>query len=249
MLAIALLAALAPVLAEDLPPLPGEGTSFSGGVELTAASLYHWRGMSVTHGPVLQPAAWVAVENIQFTAWSNLNLMDEDGRGVSELDLVLSFAQAWGQMSFVPSIVLYVLPGGENTAEITGDFGWSPGAVGLYSNHAIDFWDAKPAWWSESGLILGVPLPADLELEGEIGLGVTNGRFQSYYLGIDHAGPLYAGAGLGVGWTHASGLAVAIEAHLDSLLAEEARLAGHEERVHAFGTLTLSWDGATVWVR
>lgn len=250
MLGLALLAVVAaPAVAEGLPAPPGQGTALSAGVELTAASLYHWRGMSVSHGPALQPAAWIGVENVQFSAWSNLNLSEEDGRGLSELDLVVSFSQEWGDLGFVPAVVLYVLPGTQNTAEVTGDFSWSPGVVGLYSNHALDFWDARPAWWSESGVVLDVPLPAGLAVEGELGLGVTNSQFQAYYLNLDRAGPLYLGGGLGLGWAHDSGLAVAIEGHLDSLLAEDAREAGHEERVHGFGTLTVSWDGSTLWVK
>jgi hypothetical protein len=245
-LLIALL--LPPTLAEELShETPEQVLGLTVGAELAGRSRYLWRGMMQSEGPVLQPSIWFGVENVLLTAWSNIDLTEVDGRGVSEVDLVLSFAQEWESMSFTPALVLYVLPGAENTAEATGDFAWELGHFGLYSNHAVDFWDAKPAWWSESGASVHLPLADALALESSAGLSVGNRTFESYYLGLDQGGLLYACGGLGLDWAHRSGLYAALHGHLDLPLATEHQ--GDEPPVHGVIGLALGWDHEATLVR
>jgi hypothetical protein len=235
--------------AEDLPVLPGQGTALHAGAELAAASRYMWRGMPVSQGPTLQPSAWLGVENVSLTAWGNIDLDEADGAGLSELDLVLAFSQEWSDLSFEPGIVGYILPGEGYTAEVYGDLTWQPGPLGLYSHHAIDFLDARPGWWSESGVLLSMGLPANLGLDANAGISIANGPYNTYYLAEDRAGMQYACAGLGLGWDHASGLYAGLAGRLDWLAPSAVQAALGSDPLLASAVLAVGWGGTTVWVR
>jgi hypothetical protein len=250
MIALALLTALCPALhAESPPALPGQGTNLSAGGELAAASRYVWRGMPVGGGPTLQPSAWLGVENVTLSAWGNINLDEADGTGLNEVDLLLSFEQQWESLSFTPSLVAYLFPGAGFTAEATGDFTWQPSWVGLYSNHALDFWDARPGWWSETGVSFSMGLPANLGLDLNLGASFANGPYNTYYLGLDRFGMQYGCAGAGLGWAHASGLYAALSGRLDLLPGGEVQDALGGDAVLAHALLSVGWGGSAVWVR
>ena len=238
-----------PLLAQDLPALPGQGTSFSAGAELGAASRYVWRGMPASQGPTLQPAAWLSIENVTIMAWGNIDLDSGASRALSELDLIVSVSQAWEDLTFEPGLIAYVLPGVGSTAEAFGNFSWQPGPVGLYSNHAVDFWDARPGWWSESGALVSVDLPAQLWVDAGAGISLANNAYNEYYLSLDRFGSQYACATLGLGWAHSSGLYAGVDGRLDLLTQQPVRDALGVDMVQGSALLEVGWEGSRVWVR
>ncbi len=247
-LALPLLLA-ATVSAEELPVLPGHGVELSAGAEVAAASRYVWRGMPIGEGPVLQPSAWLGYQNITLAAWTNINLGPDDGAGLNEVDIVLGLDQSWEDLSFSPGIVAYILPGVGFTAEAYGDVAWQPGPLGLYSNHAIDFWDARPGWWSESGVAFFTVLPSSLAVSADLGVSLANRPYNTYYLGLDRAGLQYLCGELGLGWVHDSGLFVDLVGHLDLLVDDEIRTALGTDLVLWHALVSVGWEGGTVWVR
>jgi hypothetical protein len=240
---------VSPAIAEDQPVLLGQGTALSAGAEIAAASRYVWRGMPVSQGPTLQPSAWLGVENVSLTAWGNIDLDQADGGGFNELDLVLAFSQEWENLSFEPGLVGYILPGVGYTAEVYGDLTWQPGWFGLFSNHAIDFLDARPGWWSESGVLLSMGLPANLGVDASAGISLANRPYNTYYLAVDRTGMQYATAGLGLGWSHASGLYAGLSGRLDWLAPSAVQSALGADPLLASALLAVGWGGTTVWVR
>jgi len=240
---------VSPLHAEDLPPPPGAGAELSAGVELAAASRYVWRGMPASTSPTLQPSAWLGYQNISFAAWSNFNLDQADGTGLNQLHLLLSLSQEWDDLSFTPALVAYILPGTGYTAETTGDIAWQPGWFGLYSNHAIDFIDARPGWWSETGVSFTVGLPAGLGLDANLGASVANRTYNQYYLALDRVGLQYACAGLSLGWAHSSGVYAGLTGRMDLLTSDDIRSALGTDTLLASALLSVGWEGSAVWVR
>jgi hypothetical protein len=238
-----LLASSGALAQEPAPALPGQGRTISAGAEIAASSRYVWRGMPASGGPALQPSAWLGYENVSLAAWGNLPLDPADGRGLNELDLVLSVSQEWESLSFEPGLVAYLLPGVGFTAEAFGDLSWQPSWFGLYSNHAIDFWDARPSWWSESGLLVSAGLPARLGLDAMLGLSLANRDYNLYYLGLDRAGSQYLCGGLSLSWSHGSGLYAGLSGRADWLV-PAARETFDEGPVLMSALLTLGWEGS-----
>ncbi len=249
MLGLALFALVAaPGFAEE-PVLPGQGTLLSAGAEVAGASRYVWRGMPASGGPALQPSVWLGVENVTIAAWGNVAMDPADGSGLNELDLVLAFSQEWEDLSFEPGLVGYILPGVGFTAEAFGNFAWQPQWFGLYSNHAIDFWDARPGWWSESGVQFSMGLPANLGVEAYGGVSLANRPYNTYYLALDRTGLQYLCAGLALGWSHSSGLYTSLSGRLDALTNEDIQAALGTDPLLMSALLSVGWEGSTVWVK
>jgi len=242
----ALIALTAVSLASSTVENHDEGASLSYGAELTAASHYHWRGLEVSHGPVLQPAAWVGVAGFSLSAWSNINLLPDDHPGLNELDLVLGFEQHWRSFHFTPGAVLYIFPGSEAapTAEITLDLNWLPKHLGLYSNHAYDFLDNRSGYWTENGLLAEADLGEHLAAESKLGVAFGNQTYHGYYFGAEQGGAAYLAADLVLSWTHRSGVSVGACGLLDLMLNEELRRAAELEPVGAMASITLGYEGA-----
>ena len=243
---------IAAAVAQAPPGLPGQGTTFSMGAEAPLASRYVWRGMPASQGPTVQPSIWLGAEDMLLTGWANINLMDEDGRGLNEFDVVLSMAQDWGEFSFLPAMAIYLFPNDGTvtwTAEATGDFAWQPGPLGVYWNNAIDFWDARPGYWTEAGGALELDLPANLGLSGQLGISFANKSFNAYYTGLDRYGLQYLTAGVGLGWSHTTGLYAGLTGRLDLLPVADLRDALGTELLVPSALLAVGWDGSLTWVK
>ena len=73
-LALALLAQ-SPALAQEVPPPADAGRSapsVDAGVETDASSLYLFRGLVYSNGPVTQSKSWVSIAGLNLYAWSNV---------------------------------------------------------------------------------------------------------------------------------------------------------------------------------
>ncbi len=243
---------IAASLAQNQPPLPGQGTPITLGAEAAAATRHVWRGIPLSQGPALQPSAWLGAENVLLTGWASFDRQQEDGRGLDTARFQLSFAQQADAFTFLPAVVVYLWPGADSvtwTAEATGDFCWQPGPLGIYWDNAIDVWAARPGFWTEAGGSLVLPLPAGLGLESRVGASFANKPFNEHYAGVERIGIHGATAGLGLTWRHDNGLYGVLSGRLDSILAEELRDTLGTEPLIPSALLSLGWNRCLVWVK
>jgi hypothetical protein len=234
---------------QERPALPGEATELTAGAELSAASSFTWRGIPVTDRPAVQPEAWLGIANVSLGAWGNIDLVDDHGQQWHELRTFLSVTQAWEELTFVPGLRAYVRPGDGFTAEVVGDFTWQPSIVGLYSDHAIDFWDAKPGWWSETGVLLSPYLRGSLGFDAHLGLSAANRAFNAAHVELDRYGLQYACAAAQLGWYHHSGLYAELAARLDWIIVDRVQQAVGSGPLLGSALVTVGWQGSALWVR
>ena len=50
---------------------------FSAGGQVDFDSIYIWRGIKLSDGPVMQPSAWIEAYGAKFTVWSNFAFDDD----------------------------------------------------------------------------------------------------------------------------------------------------------------------------
>jgi hypothetical protein len=238
---------LLPVLALAEEPVPlTPGVDLFAGVELDAASRYLWRGMYSSEGPTLQPSVWFGVGAVSLSAWSNVNLTSLDSQRLSELDLQLSLSQSHEAFTFDPALVLYLFPGQPDedpTGELLADFGWQPEVFGLYSSHAVDFWNGRPGWWSETGARVDVAPTEALSLGANLGISLGNKAFNEYYLEADRYGMQYLAFGAEAGWALPGGLAVGLTGTVDFLPLDPVQQALECGPVVGAALLSVSWEG------
>lgn len=238
-----LLPALA--LAEEPVPL-APGVDVSAGVQIDAVSRYLWRGMYASDGPALQPTVWLGLGDVSFSAWSNVNLTGMDSPAFSDLDLTLSLSQTHEAFTFDPAVVLYLYHGQpdlEPTAELLGDFGWQPRVFGLYSSHAVDFWNARPGWWSETGARVDVAPTEALSLGSSLGISLGNKAFNDFYLGTERYGMQYLAFGGEAGWALDNGISFGISGAVDFLPLEPVQRALGCGPIVGAALLSVSWEG------
>jgi hypothetical protein len=242
--ALLLLPALA--LAEEPTPL-APGVDLFAGVGLDAASRYLWRGMYASEGPALQPCVWFGVGNVALSAWSNVNLTGRDAQILSELDVQLTLTQEYEAFTFEPALVLYLYPGQpdtEPTGELLASLGWQPEVFGLYTNHAVDFWNGRPGWWSETGARVDLAPTEALTLGASMGVSLGNKAFNDYYLGEERYGMQFLAFGAEAGWALPKGFALGLSGTVDFLPLTPVQQALESGPVVGAALLSVSWEGS-----
>ena len=242
--ALLLLPALS--FAEEPTPL-APGVDLSAGVEIDAVSRYLWRGMFASEGPALQPTVWFGVGAVSLSAWSNVNLTGLDDTSFSELDLELALSPEYEAFTFDPANVLYLVPGqpdAEPTGELVADLTWQPRAFGLYSSHAVDFWNGRPGWWSETGARVDFAPTDALSFGTNLGVSLGNKSFNEYYLETERYGMQYLAFGAEAGLSLPHGLSVGLSGTLDFLPLEPVQRALDCGPVVGAAMLSVAWEGS-----
>lgn len=65
-----------------------EYSNITYGAEIAFASQYIWRGIELSDGVVLEPAAWIQAYGLYFEVWGNFFLEDANQGEPNEIDLI-----------------------------------------------------------------------------------------------------------------------------------------------------------------
>lgn len=180
-----------PATAQMLPEVSAEASVYS---------KYVWRGLVVTDGPVLQPAATAGLGGASVGIWANTDLDDANARAgeITEVDLWLEYGLALGLVDLTAGLVHYGYPDAEgDTSEL-----YAIGSAALPLSPTLSLYrdlDAVEGWYVGLALAHGLVLGPEhtLDLTASVGAGDENHN-QAYYLGTG-GGP--ADASLAASWT------------------------------------------------
>jgi hypothetical protein len=105
---------LIPVIALAIVLASGTAWAADATAALDLNSAYIWRGITVNDGLVAQPSMNVAKSGLNFNVWGNFDLSDYDGavdkNNFSEVDLTLSYAHTFNQLTVGAGVIEYLFP-------------------------------------------------------------------------------------------------------------------------------------------
>jgi hypothetical protein len=108
---------LSPGLAQEKAPADA-GLKSSWGAETFFYSRYVSKGIASSDGPVLQPSAWVTLDDFTLTYFGNLVLNREERQGrFNEADISLAWTREWKGFSIEPIFTLHTYPNTEDQSQ------------------------------------------------------------------------------------------------------------------------------------
>jgi hypothetical protein len=174
------------VASENDPDSTAEASSkWSGGVEMTAADKYLWRGMTVNEGFILQPLAWVTCGNLTFSLWSSwtLNEPSDDIRR-PEVDPTIAYEWSLSDLTIEGSFSYYYyidqsdVP---NTGELGLALGYPVGIVTFNLGAAVDVIEYPGALYLEQKIEAEKEFCSCLSASGAVTLASGLKKFNEAY--------------------------------------------------------------------
>ncbi len=177
------------------------------GADLGVQSKYVWRGAVSNPEPVLWPDVWVTWNGITLTGWASMDLTnskpDSEAFHVTDLDLYLEYARAFGPVTGTLGYGHYIYPGYAGAYPATGEAYLKAKAdlkvlqAGIAAN--LDLIEVKGLYVSPSlsrSLTFG-PVTGTLALS----LGWGTEKHNEYYYMTDKSALTDLTGGLNVAWT------------------------------------------------
>jgi hypothetical protein len=193
-----------PPPAADVRPAPGVEV----GVETDVGSVYVFRGLVYSDGPVTQSKAWVSVSGLHLYAWSNVAVPAAPfARILDEVDLGVSYAFERGNLTVEPAIDCYLYRLSEpeaaagvaaRTAEVSVMMSYALGGAVLSTRHVVDTGSYRGAYFGELGASYDRAVTPRTQLGVSARVGWASARFNRAYVGLVPAGLELVGAGVSI---------------------------------------------------
>ena len=246
MRALALVAVLvlvpAAAAAQEASPPATEGARSAPdvevGVETDAGSVYLFRGLVYSDGPVTQSKAWVSVGGLSLYAWSNVAVPAAPlARSLDEVDLGGSYALERGRLTVEPAIDVYLYRLSEpeaaegvvaRTAEVSVMVSYGMAAATVYTRQVVDAGSYHGAYFGELGASYDRAVTPRTDLGISARVGWASARFNRSYIGPVAAGLELVGAGVSV--TRRFGRHLYVRPHAEITTVPRASLRAHLDR-------------------
>jgi hypothetical protein len=193
---LALLLAQSVADAQEVSSPPEEDMEV--GIETDARSLYLFRGLVYSDGPVTQSTAWVTTGGFSLYAWTNVAVSAAQGaRTLDEVDAGASYAIERGDVTIEPAVdvYLYRLSDAEHaqgaqryTAEVSVAFSYKRAGTTMFTKHVVDAAGYRGAYFGEFGVSHVRRVMPRTELSVSASLGWASPRFNREYIGTEKAG-------------------------------------------------------------
>ncbi len=220
-----------PPPAADVRPAPGVEV----GVETDVGSVYIFRGLVYSDGPVAQSKAWVSVSGLYLYAWSNVAVPAAPlARNLDEVDLGASYTFERGNLTVEPAIdyYLYRLSQPETaegvaarTAEVSVMASYALGGAVLSTRHVVDTGSFRGAYFGELGASYDRDVTPRTQLGVSARVGWASARFNRAYIGPVRAGLELVGAGVSI--TRKIGRHLYVRPHAEITTVPDAGLRAH----------------------
>jgi hypothetical protein len=163
--------------------------------DVTIASKYVWRGLTLTDDPVLQPSLTVDYKALSLNLWGNTDLTDVNGTPgeMNELDYTLSYSFSVNKVNLTLGVIQYTFPhtAFEPTTEIYGSAGLgmllSPTVTLYYDSDEVGglYGTLGLSHSFSLGEVYGGISPS-LDLSGSIGYATSS--WNEGYYGVNDSG-------------------------------------------------------------
>ena len=239
-LALALLAQ-SPALAQEVPPPADAGRSapsVDAGVETDASSLYLFRGLVHSNGPVTQSKSWVSIAGLNLYAWSNVAMTPAAyARRLDEVDVGASYAFERGPLTVEPAFDCYLYRLSDSqaaagavarTAEVSVTVSYATGGATVSTRQALDTGSYGGAYFGELDASYDHSVSSRIEIGVSARVGWASSRFNRKYIGPEEAALGLVGAGVSI--TRRFGRHFYVRPHAEITTVPDASLRAHLAR-------------------
>lgn len=177
---------------------PGTANAVEAGAETDLGSLYLFRGLVYSAGPVAQSRAWLSADGFDLYGWTNVALPAATGaRTLDEVDAGASYRIEHGRFAAVPAldVYLYRLADGQRangaasrTIEASLALSYTRGGTAVTSKHVVDAGSYRGAYVTQVGASHTQALTSRADVEVAALVGWASRRFNRSYVGSDVRG-------------------------------------------------------------
>ena len=185
-----------PAFAQDAPVVDsvnGSGSpKLEAGAEVDLNSVYVFRGMVYSSGPVAQSRAWASRNGLSVYAWNNVAMPAAAGaRSLDEVDLGTSYSFERGAFTIAPAFDLYLyrlsaseLSAGSpsGTGEASATLSYAAGDTEFSLQHVVDVVSYRGAYFAALGVSHDLTLARDTDVGAAVSLGWASARYHQAYL-------------------------------------------------------------------
>ena len=158
-----------------------EYSNITYGAEIAFASQYIWRGIELSDGVVLEPAAWIQAYGLYFEVWGNFFLEDADQGEPNEIDLISYYELVWNNFTLEPGFEAFLYPDADEPSTLELTIGLSYSILDQFSIFTKHYFDVAEYQGSYFGTV-GVGFERELEslpfyIDSSLKLGWGNSDF------------------------------------------------------------------------
>jgi hypothetical protein len=208
---LALVLAHSQAVAQEVSPPAAAGRPAPGvdaGVETDAGSVYVFRGLVYSAGPVAQSKAWVSTGGLYLYVWSNVAVLPAVyERRLDEVDLGAAYAFERGPVTVEPAFdcYLYRLSNRDatagavaRTAEVSVTVSYVAGGATVSTRQAVDAGSYRGAYFGELVASYDRAISSRTEIGVSARVGWASSRFNRAYIGPEEAAVGLVGAGVSI---------------------------------------------------
>jgi hypothetical protein len=224
---------------DDGPDRPDGDTKFTAGGELGLDSRFIWRGLALSSGPILQPAAWASAYRFSAIVWTSVLLTDEPPhRRVRSVVPSIAYTYSWDRFKIEPGVLVYwmgddVAPRTTAEAYLTGDVAF--GKLHLVSENYVDVKEYTGAYFGSIGPQVEISRDP-WTFKGTLDLGYATADFNDAYFGVNGAALNVVEAGVEIRWDVSEHLYATLHGEGSVLLAPDLRRSVSEPALVSVGT-------------
>jgi len=169
-----------------------EYSNITYGAEIDFASQYIWRGIELSDGVVLEPAAWIQAYGLYFEVWGNFVLNDEADQGeFNEIDLISYYELAWNNFTLEPGFEAFLYHDADEPSTLELTIGFSYFIIDQFSIFTKHYFDVAEYEGSYFGTA-GVGFERELEslpfyLDSSLKLGWGNSDFNEVNIEVSES--------------------------------------------------------------
>ncbi len=208
------------------------------GFSVDVNSKYLWRGFTYSSGAVIQPSAYITINNFTAGLWSNIEPSAEINK-FNETDIYFSYLYEFKKLKIEPSLLYYYYLG-EDASPATGEFILKLSyplykELYVFTNHYVDIMKYPGAYFGEGGLSIEHWFNDKFGINSSASFGWASEKFNKTYLDKDKSSLSSFYFNVSASYYFKSYLFIKARIDSYSLLDEDLKLSSETNPVINFG--------------